>query len=673
MESPYFGHEHPLVFNEEHINQSEAAHCSRCGEVMSGPSFSCAECGFYLHKECAEAPLQINHPFHRDHTLSLLPNLPATAAFGGSFFCNFCGEKGEMFVYHCSCDINLHIKCALFTYKIAEKNFGKLKGIEYKDPFVSNENDNKKLGSAKCFGCREPLLDSVYYSLHSGLNLHKKCGELPFEIDYPCHYKHPLVLQFSVPTLSCSICQDQDYTNRIGFFYCCSPCNFTVHIACLSPPPIVEDKGHQHPFTLFFRQIVFTCDACGVDGNCAPYMCLNCKLLVHKKCISLPRIIKFAWHDHPIFHNYSLQRHESKNSVCVICRDEVNTQYGSYYCSDCRFIVHVNCILKRQRWYYIIEPDDNWTLLSDLSTDSFTVIQQNRDGKATQIKHFSHEHNLELSDKVIEDDKYCDGCTLSISDSFYYCSLCDFFLHKRCAESPKKKHLWFHASQQALTLVSDYIVKCPTCLYVCNGFAYKCDDCLKYICLRCVMVTPTPDTFTIQGHEHPLSFYWEYEGHCNACGIKLYEAFNCKRCNFALDRTCLQLPHKARHKCDEHLLTLTSHDSNTYSKYHFCDLCEEDRNPSHWFYHCAICDTSAHSKCVLGRYPSIKLGKSFQIEEHPHRLTFVKKMYYYPKCFECGDPCQDLAVECAEFGCEFIAHWDCIVPSGLREHSRLAG
>ncbi|XWS35261.1 hypothetical protein CRYUN_Cryun21dG0110800 [Craigia yunnanensis] len=66
--SQTFGHDHPLVLlNEEHIsNGSEEADCSRCGEKVSAPSFGCA---FYLHKKCAEAPSEINHPLLEIHPI----------------------------------------------------------------------------------------------------------------------------------------------------------------------------------------------------------------------------------------------------------------------------------------------------------------------------------------------------------------------------------------------------------------------------------------------------------------------------------------------------------------------------------------------------------------------------------------------------------------------------
>ncbi|XP_021300451.1 uncharacterized protein LOC110428854 [Herrania umbratica] len=77
MESQHFGHSHKLVFNEEQSNQTKEAYCSRCREVVFGPSFSCVECRFYLHKKCVEAPSKIDHPFHRDHPPILLPKTPS--------------------------------------------------------------------------------------------------------------------------------------------------------------------------------------------------------------------------------------------------------------------------------------------------------------------------------------------------------------------------------------------------------------------------------------------------------------------------------------------------------------------------------------------------------------------------------------------------------------------
>ncbi|OMP14302.1 DC1 domain-containing protein [Corchorus olitorius] len=161
----------------------------------------------------------------------------------------------------------------------------------------------------------------------------------------------------------------------------------------------------------------------------------------------------------------------------------------------------------------------------------------------------------------------------------------------------------------------------------------------------------------------------DYQGRCNACGDEIIAGFKCKECNnFAVEWDCIVLPQKVPHKCDEHLLALTYHDDNTYSETHFCDICEEDRNPSLWFYHCAICDTSAHPNCVIGRYPFMKPGKIYKESDqlHPHPLVFVKKIhYYFPECFKCGNPCEELALECVDSKCGYIVHWGCVAPPDL--------
>ncbi|MBA0681318.1 hypothetical protein Goari_023133, partial [Gossypium aridum] len=80
-----YGHRHPLLLLNE--DQLIVARCSRCGEEVSTPCFSCAQnCGFYLHKVCAEAPLELNHPFHHNHPLVLMQNAPYI------YICTFCGQ-----------------------------------------------------------------------------------------------------------------------------------------------------------------------------------------------------------------------------------------------------------------------------------------------------------------------------------------------------------------------------------------------------------------------------------------------------------------------------------------------------------------------------------------------------------------------------------------------------
>ncbi|TYH32720.1 hypothetical protein ES332_D13G009100v1 [Gossypium tomentosum] len=529
-----YGHQHPLLMlNEEQLlgNGNGVVDCSRCGEKMSAPCFSCVKCcGFYLHKTCAQAPLELNHPFHRHHPLLLLQNPPYTPYTW--CVCDFCNEACEKFIYHCSCGLDFHIKCALFTFNIAERNLKELEHVALEDPSFSSKNNGGNLG--KCFACWEPLAS----------------------------------------------------------------------------------------------------------------------IMLHKKRISLPRIIQHLFHVHRVFHTYFIRKEYFESLNCIWCHEVVDTEHGSYFCADCNVIFHVNCALQERSF------------------------EMNDAVEATVIEHCEHKHYLMLSDKISEHgDKCCDGCLLLISAKFYHCLRCDFFLHKSCAESPKmklfSKHICgetqFFSGSKPFILTSDCMFRCGVCEYLSNGFSYKCNECGEAVCLRCLDLY-LQDAVKIPGHKHPLLFYYDYEELCSACGRDIIRAFRCKGCNLHLCNLCVIRPTRVRNKCDEHILALTNDKVNDYAKYHYCDICEKERDPKHWFYHCETCDTSVHMDCVLGKYSFIKLGSTYNegnhehpltFGDHPHPLTFVKKVPYYPECVECGKPCEDIFLEYAEPGCKYVAHWEC--------------
>ncbi|KAG4156719.1 hypothetical protein ERO13_D02G013600v2 [Gossypium hirsutum] len=666
MEEPRnYGHQHPLLLLNE--DQLIVADCSMCGVKVSTPCFSCAQdCGFYLHKVCAEPPLELNHPFHPHHPLLLMQNAPYSS---GLYICNLCHLKGNKFVYHCSCDLDFHIKCALFTFNISENHLKELEHVALQHPLICPKSGDRELeDGAKCFLCCEPLANYTYFSLDCGFNLHKKCAKLSFKLNHVCHRKHPLVLQFNTEQFSCKICGETS-GKGLGFIYGCSPCKFAAHLKCVSAALdlVIGDKRHEHPFSLFPRGSSFICDACGIEGSYASYICCTCNIMVHKKCTSLPRIIKSKWHDHNLFHKYFLRIEDFRVLDCIMCNYEVSTDYGSYYCSECDVILHVKCAMKDKDSYEIVENEDEVP-----NESSIIVIERNNAGEATKVTHFMHMHNLMLGPFVGGYENSCEGCMLPITDPFYYCTECVFFLHKACAELPKMKNVWRHRCREPLALISYKGIRCEQCRQISNTFAYECSECEGQICLRCVIAL-TPGARTCLKHEHPLFFYRDYKGQCNACGFTTRwagGAFCCKDCNFVLHLQCFSLPITVRHKCDEHLLSLTNHDDNSYSENHYCDICEKSRFPDRWFYHCAKCDTSAHVDCVLEKYPFFKLGSIYEETGHPHPLTIVKKKYNYPDCDECSKPCEDVALECSELECKYIVHWNCVAPYPLKWPSR---
>ncbi|XP_039067513.1 uncharacterized protein LOC120213428 [Hibiscus syriacus] len=289
------------------------------------------------------------------------------------------------------------------------------------------------------------------------------------------------------------------------------------------------------------------------------------------------------------------------------------------------------------------------------------------------IKGEIHEHPFILFWRQVP--FICDACGTSGDCVSYICSPCGLIVHEKCISlQPFIKRFPRHSHPISHTFfLGKHEIetgKCRICSEEVNSNhgCYCCSGCNYLVHANCAkkdysLLTKTvSDNPACQGHEHILTFYDEYEGQCNGCVNELVVAFACKECNFSVRYRCLRLPNKILHKCDEHPLMLTYHEDNSYSKYHYCDVCETKRNPSQWFYHCAICDNSVHRKCAIDKYSFMKIGKTYTATEHPHPLTFVRKVFDYPECHGCHRHCEDLSVECLQNGCNYIVHWKCIDP-----------
>ncbi|GKU97259.1 hypothetical protein SLEP1_g10428 [Rubroshorea leprosula] len=465
-----------------------------------------------------------------------------------------------------------------------------------------------KAAEGYCSGCDEELERSSYGCGECGFFLHKKCAELQ--------------------TL----------------------CDFDLDLRCAMHPQFVAQEfqklqhfSHDHPLILVEDIEIQTtrevCSGCRepMSKSSPFYCCPNCIFHLHKKCAELPLKVSHPAHrKHPLMLLAKPPPHQEKCS-CNLC--------------DCNYFAHVNCAIdKRLLEDEKSEPSDDWTAI-------FPAFQEIKPG---EIKHFSHKHNLILSDDGVEDGQSCEGCMRSISTSFYYCAQCNFFLCNCCVHKlPKEVRHWTCKHLRELYFYS--IFCCDYCWFWSSGFGYNCNACRKIMCIQCHEILDTR-IVNIEGQEHFLFFDHKYKGKCNGCDDYCYRcSFRCKdkKCNFTLDYRCLVLPETARYKYDYHALSLTYRDDHDLSQC-YCDICEETRDPKQWFYHCADCDVSAHPNCVLWKSPFVKLGKPFRIDDHEHPVTLVKIDFYPPKCNYCGKPCRDdLSIQCTEPDCTYIFHWRC--------------
>lgn len=554
-----------------------------------------------------------------------------------------------------------------------------LEHFSHTHPLTSSEQNQDDGNKIACFGCKELILGPSYNCLQCNFFLHKKCVELPPQIRHHLHRKHPLILLVATPHQFSGICIC-DLCNKTveSFVYSCSQCKFNLDIKCALPPCIATPESDAHLFFRLIRTTLFTCDACGTDGDLSPYVCTTCQVMVHKQCISLPRTIRIAKHGHSIKHTYFLQENELYDcAYCGICSGEVKTDYGVYYCSDCKYITHVDCAKQHVIRDETTIRDKDLEANPDALTNASMVkkIMPGEEVEAIENKQFSHEHDLTISDEVV-DNKRCDGCMLPISAPVYGCAQCDIFLHKKCSELPTRRQHPLH--QHLLTLLPkppsiDGVFKCGACDQYCHGFSYNCDKCEFFLDLRCSAISVT---LNHKGHDHVLCLVQDersYGCYCAACYHGKFTYFDCAQCDFILDFGCATLPNavRAQRYDEKHPLMLTFHFVSDKYNPDYCEICEKERDPNleiykhaPWFYHCPNCNISAHPGCVLGSFPYIKFGGAYSYDIHQHLLALVQKREQYPPCDNCGepffvgekagDPIHDLALQCTE--CNFVIH-----------------
>ncbi|KAG8391323.1 hypothetical protein BUALT_Bualt01G0175900 [Buddleja alternifolia] len=140
----HFSHPHPLnLINYQQTltltptPPPSSCCCSACKLNPSGMIYSCTTCNFFLHKNCFEMPRKITHPFHKDHSLTLLPKPDYS---DGLFKCDGCGETGDGFSYNCKpCGLDLHILCAVMPLSVTYVSHAHKLDLTFEPPYGTND------------------------------------------------------------------------------------------------------------------------------------------------------------------------------------------------------------------------------------------------------------------------------------------------------------------------------------------------------------------------------------------------------------------------------------------------------------------------------------------------------------------------------------------------------
>ncbi|KAK4595841.1 hypothetical protein RGQ29_014080 [Quercus rubra] len=269
-----------------------------------------------------------------------------------------------------------------------------------------------------CCGCQESVYGPAYCW---NIILHKSCAELPLGLHHPLHPIHPLILfdektHYPEQKTKCQVCNE----SRRQYTYRCYRCDFNLHATCASLPPTIQSSQvHHHPLTPFWKWMSFTCDLCAKEVKGIPNHCAPCGFWVHNTCASLPSRLKVEYHRHPLHLTHSsfeVELHQSGFRFCQRCAQKLNTNYGFYYCSKCDFVAHLDCAADyRNRENINLEEleerENEDTEIVDSAAYKVKNFKVREDGTeiATEIQHFSHEHELKLSDDEVLNIEKCDG------------------------------------------------------------------------------------------------------------------------------------------------------------------------------------------------------------------------------------------------------------------------
>ncbi|KAG9130068.1 hypothetical protein Leryth_012824 [Lithospermum erythrorhizon] len=390
------GHQLKLVYDSQYGNNTNIR-CEACQEPPDAISdflyYICTtkqndnECNYFMHKLCAELPLEITHESHFPHPLKL--------RLVDKYTCDACDEERKSYVYYCeACQFNLDIICANAARRTLQHKC-------HRHPLVL---DRKRILSS-CHACGERH-EGMFYRCGSCVffSIHKDCAGLVDGVGHLSHVGHPLRIVYSdhKRIYNCLLCFKLINTRR-NWFYACRGCEFYAHLACITradcqvveevkeeidqsiPCLPCEDEeyevtivdltkksypneegqlvhhfGHpEHPLRLqpyslseddpYFDNLVrkmARCNGCTRQISAPMYRCTDneCDFFLHKSCAQVPRYV--AHPAHTQHEDLVLRRQpwsETRVFECSCCWEYCNG--FSYQCRNktCEFQVDLEC------------------------------------------------------------------------------------------------------------------------------------------------------------------------------------------------------------------------------------------------------------------------------------------------------------------------------------------
>ncbi|KAL3533931.1 hypothetical protein ACH5RR_007452 [Cinchona calisaya] len=503
-------HKHRLILKSS-VDKNVAGDflgCYGCRRIIEGPHYICAVgCNFFMHALCWLSPDYLdNHPLHPNHRLELIPLSPNKYLSE----CRVCGKCCKGFVYHClKCPrFDIDLLCAWIPSRI------EMDDTTHQHPLTLL----LKPAIFSCDACHVKLCGQSlsYMCFTCQYWVHTDCVPAPhyLEVGYESifHHQDPIaketqcqichqhvqkvcsqVFRFrrnrvDIITPPASACSGPGVKFEYLYFHLgCSTLatrslpsaeailieNTSTNVPVLRWQKIVDDltrrrkSGIKHwshddhilklgtttDDILEFDRSRIKCKGCNWPLLAPFYSCGQCNFFLHAKCADLCETTLKTTHPH----NHPLSvclnpADTNRNKMCSNCN---NSFTGfSYKCRDCDdYVLDLSCAQMRE-----------------------------------SIGHDAHEHELFLFD----DDQSkmgtinCNACGNSCDEqqALYVCTLCEFYLHSKCAFLPKKSRHRFDHHPLTLMFESDVNELGEYICDICeddkrnpNHWFYGCKEC----------------------------------------------------------------------------------------------------------------------------------------------------------------------------------------------------
>lgn len=228
-EVQHFSHTHSLKLcnNVGKLNKSS---CCSCRQKVSGFTYCCFDCGFYIHESCKnQMKEEINHPFHPQHSLRIY-----AMGKGDIETCRAC-RRSDIRDVRLSCDdceFDLHYSCVTKPYPRAIK-------LKYHNHSLFYFGCESMVYNSTCDICGGKAKGAIFRCVECRFskkgNFQLECISLPPVVKHESHGCDLMLLDsvkgHESPQYSCDICEERG--NSKHHVYSCEDCNFIAHIECV--------------------------------------------------------------------------------------------------------------------------------------------------------------------------------------------------------------------------------------------------------------------------------------------------------------------------------------------------------------------------------------------------------------------------------------------------------